>query len=351
MTEKVCTTERNINIDIIKFVATFLVLSFHFIYNNNFYQTTMTCPRMFVMAGMKTFFMMCVPLFILITGYLMNAKTFSAKYYINIKKVVIPYLVLTVITLIVRIILSKYGIFKPVKFSHYINDFLDFKIIGYAWYIDMYLALYVLIPFFNRMFEGDKVQNTLLVWFLPFLTVLPSISTTPTFFISQWTGLWVLTYYCIGAYIQKYKVKLSLKISIPLYVICLASFIIINILTSYGKIWNVHKLDTWGGIENTVTSVLFFLILLNIDFKNLSAKIKNAISYCAKLSLGIYLSSFIFDSIIYHYLNMYITDTTAKLGWYFVTVPVSFVLSVILAKVTENISAKIDNKFFGKTNC
>lgn len=69
-------TKRNINIDFIKVCAVFFVISIHFFLNTGFYKTNISCPRMYIMVGMRTFFMMCVPLFILITGYLMNKKVF-----------------------------------------------------------------------------------------------------------------------------------------------------------------------------------------------------------------------------------------------------------------------------------
>lgn len=42
------TKVRNINVDIIKCIAVFLVVSVHFCFNNGFYETTISCPRMYI---------------------------------------------------------------------------------------------------------------------------------------------------------------------------------------------------------------------------------------------------------------------------------------------------------------
>lgn len=66
--------KRNINIDLIRCCAIFAVISVHFFRNNGFYTEPVIGWRMYLMVFMRTTFMICVPLFLLITGYLMNRK-------------------------------------------------------------------------------------------------------------------------------------------------------------------------------------------------------------------------------------------------------------------------------------
>lgn len=118
-------------------------------------------------------------------------------------------------------------------------------------------------------------------------------------------------------------------------------FSVTNLLIAHNNVWNLNKIDSWGGYENVIDSVLFFLILLKMNFGKLNEKIKNVISNIAKLSLGIYLSSYLFDKIIYYYFNQYVTFTPAKLEWFIVIVPIVFICSLIMAKVTDIIYKKI----------
>jgi surface polysaccharide O-acyltransferase-like enzyme len=60
--------------DIIRILAFILVVSVHFFLNNDFYSQTVAGKRMFIMTLMRSFFIICVPLFITLSGYLLKNK-------------------------------------------------------------------------------------------------------------------------------------------------------------------------------------------------------------------------------------------------------------------------------------
>ena len=92
---------RNSSLDILRIVAAFTVLSVHFFLHNGFYsepvqgmgpiegivnflttgdEAAMHGPWMFLAVMLRTFFGVCVPLFMITTGYLMkNKKRFMRK--------------------------------------------------------------------------------------------------------------------------------------------------------------------------------------------------------------------------------------------------------------------------------
>ena len=76
--------KRNINIDLIKCIAVFSVISVHFFLNTNFYNTPVVGNKMYIAVFFRTLFMICVPLFIITTGYLMKNKELNKKYYENV---------------------------------------------------------------------------------------------------------------------------------------------------------------------------------------------------------------------------------------------------------------------------
>ena len=78
--------ERNINLDLIRTVAVISVISVHFFLNSGFYSLPLLGKTMYISTVFRTLFMICVPLFLLLTGYLMNKKELSKKYYGGIKK-------------------------------------------------------------------------------------------------------------------------------------------------------------------------------------------------------------------------------------------------------------------------
>ena len=70
-------TKRNLNADLIRCVAVFSVISVHFLLNGGFYKQEVCGIPMLMMCMYRSFFMTCVPLFLILTGYLMGQKKLS----------------------------------------------------------------------------------------------------------------------------------------------------------------------------------------------------------------------------------------------------------------------------------
>ena len=81
--------KRDLRLDIIRLFALFCVVGVHYFLNSNFYVTPVAGIKMYVMAIFRSFFIICVPLFIMLTGYLMNKKELSKKYYKGIIKILV----------------------------------------------------------------------------------------------------------------------------------------------------------------------------------------------------------------------------------------------------------------------
>ena len=77
MKKSIDLSRRSSALDITRIVALFTVISVHFFLNNGFYSEPMFGKRMLVMTVMRSAFMICVPLFIMLTGYLMSRKSLS----------------------------------------------------------------------------------------------------------------------------------------------------------------------------------------------------------------------------------------------------------------------------------
>ena len=77
---------RNLSLDAIRSVAVFSVVGVHFFRNCGIYDFPMVGKGMLLVSILRTAFMVCVPLFLMLTGYLMNRKTLSLKYYKGIKR-------------------------------------------------------------------------------------------------------------------------------------------------------------------------------------------------------------------------------------------------------------------------
>ncbi len=240
--------KRNINIDLIRCCAIFTVISVHFFRNSGFYAEPLIGWRMLLMTFMRTTFMICVPLFLLITGYLMNSKELNVKYYHGIIHTLQIYIVSTILCILFeRYYLHNNLSIKYAVFSIFGGD------IAYSWYVEMYIGLFLLIPFLNILYHGLETQKRkqFLIITLLFCTACPSLlnifdlfnsdfwirpsvsSTYVTLLPDWWTMLYPITYYYIGAYIKEYDIKLSTRKTIFLLLGSLTIFSVFNIYRSY----------------------------------------------------------------------------------------------------------------------
>ena len=165
--------QRNSALDIIRIIAAFSVVSVHFFLHTNFYSALMNGPLMFFMSTARVVFNMCVPLFMILTGYLMCQKTLSKKYYSGIVKTLIVY----VLAAIACIIFESVKLDATFTFKTALIAILDFTGAEYAWYIEMYIGLFLIAPFLNLAYNNlkNQRQKQILVFTFVALTILPSL--------------------------------------------------------------------------------------------------------------------------------------------------------------------------------
>lgn len=354
---------RNAAMDIIRIVAAFTVLSVHFFLHNGFYSQTVEGVPMYIMVLMRTLFSVCVPLFMILTGYLMSHKTLSRKYYSGISKTLIIFVLATLACMIFKTIHDN----EPFTLKAFILGTLDFTGANYSWYIEMYIGLFLLIPFLNLAYNKlkNKRQKQVLVLTLVFLTIIPTVfnifnfdnpawwsdpKTSDTFaklIPSWWMGIYPITYYFTGCYIREYGIKLKTSSTLVLFLLAILIFGTFNFYRSYGTTFKSGGYVYWYGFEPYVLSVLLFVLLSRIKTDNMNEKVKFVLWKVSDLALGIYLISYIFDMLVYPVLNAKINPMTDRLPFYFVAVPIVFVCSM-LASAILNIAAKYIQILFKK---
>ena len=88
----------------------------------------------------RVIFITCVPLFLLLTGYLHSVKKISVpsrKYYWGLFKVVLSYIVSGIVCQTVL------GFLNGFNFKSIIISFFTFTAAPYGWYIGLYCGLYL----------------------------------------------------------------------------------------------------------------------------------------------------------------------------------------------------------------
>ena len=304
---------RNSSMDILRIVAVFTVLSVHFFLHNGFYSEPVSGlgpiegiinsittgngdslhgPLMFLAVGMRTLFGVCVPLFMILTGYLMSKKELQKGYYKGIRKTVIVFILATFACMIFKSVHEipaakeafysfNFGaMFEAIaqsgkyNFINYLFSILDFTGANYSWYIEMYIGMFLIAPFLNLAYNklGSKKHKQILVVTMVCLTILPTMLNifnfqsaewwvTPTgsdefqkLVPAYWMGLYPLTYYFAGAYLREYGLRLKTGAAAALFVGTLLASTVFNWFRSYGGGFKTGIYGFWYGFYPFVLS-------------------------------------------------------------------------------------------------
>jgi Uncharacterized protein conserved in bacteria len=296
--------DRSAGIDIIKSMAVLFVLCVHFSLNTNYYNTPITNANMFVQSCLRWLFFAGVPLFLMCTGYLNYKKTISRSYYLKIFRVVIPYVLISILCLIIK----KPNGDAPVVFQRAVFSIFNFTANSYSWYVNMYIGLYLLAPLLNASLNTlDRKKLCVLLGTLIFVIALPP-NFNPLFnnihkisylyFPDWWQGFYPIIYYFIGAYIAKYKIEVKKAI-------CFAVVAILILLqTGLQMLLNQYRFNNWAMSDYNslfviVESLALFLLLYSANVKK--PILGKTVKCISMLTLEIYLFSNITDYYIYPY--------------------------------------------------
>lgn len=350
---------RNPAMDILRIVAVFCVISIHFFYHTGYYSTTADNVPMYFATVLRTLFSVCVPLFMILSGFLLCNKTLKKGYYSGIRKTIIVYILVAIACIIYKSCNGSYTLTTLTFFT----GIFDFSGANYSWYIEMYIGLFLIIPFLNIIYknlDSRKQKNILLITLIA-ITILPSLfnafkfdsyewwanpatdTDTQKLMPSWWVGIYPITYYFTGCYIREYGTKIKNVFLIIALVIAIFGFGTFNFYRCYGSTFTTANYVYWYGIEPYVMSVLIFLIISKLKLENINVKAKFVLWKISDLVLGTYLVSFIFDSIYYYeILNINTPDFYARFPFMPLMILCVFVSALISSGIINLIAAGIE---------
>lgn len=340
--------QRNFNLDIIRILAFICIPATHFFLYTGFYSIPVVSPYMIILLCIRNFFVCCVPVFMILTGYLQSAKDFTPnkKYYSKAFKFLIPYFIVCVLTLVLDVLLHK----NTPSVIEVIKGFTTYT--GYTWYVEMYLGIFLLIPFLNKLYNAlNKKQEKILLGILITLTLLPTVVNTYSFTSGTWffypsgsserlkiipdffKQLYPFTYYFTGAYLRRHKeeIKWSAK---KAFLILMGAFIAVSaycIVRNYGYNPAIY---TWVGNNSFLIytlAVLFFIFVMSINFKNVSEKRRKFIGRISDLTFSAYICSYLADEVVYIILKKHTDTFSQRILTYPLTVSVIIICSLIMA--------------------
>lgn len=331
---KETSSSRICGLDLIRVVAIFFVIAGHFfVLHTSLMSVPFNDLCLFVQATLKDIFCVGVPLFIMLTGYLNSNKTPTRKYYKGMLRVLVAYLVFSIITILFR----KYYIGEDLTWLQWTMKILDYSAIPYAWYIEMWIGLALLTPFLNYMYKAipSKNQKLLLLASLFVMTSLPDLFNrygmyfVPAYFAK---AAYPLMFYFAGTFIREYQPRIkhwqgwalvmSMSMVTPLF----------NIAVFRGNSDLVQIAGGPGGVFHSWIALAIFLMLYKKDISN--PPLKRWVTHCSLVSLEMYLCCYMFDMLYYPWFKERFFETQSQFfPWFFVIVPLIFMSSYIIASI------------------
>ena len=294
---------REFGVDLVRIMAFCLMLWLHFYLRNGFYFQKIETVSGYMAVSMLPLFLSCVPMYMMLTGYLKCGKRWDKSYYMSLIPILLSWFLISVIHYIYR----SNVLHEEKTAREWIGELLGFKMATYSWYIGMYIGLILISPIINLVWMTikNKKGHIAVVISLVLVTFVPStinsmgvLSEGSTILPSYFTALYPITYYVIGCYIKTYKPKPNSIACVitALFVGVVMAFVNISTRTQADNFYTGYGLE-YSNIMLAAVTVLLFLAVYRLNVKNeLVKKLAKIISSCV---LEMYLISYIFDNKIY----------------------------------------------------
>lgn len=326
--------KRDSNLDLIRSVAIVTVLAVHFFLNSGFYDVP--SAGLVLAAILRTQLMVCVPLFLLLTGYLNGKKTWSPGYLRSLGKLLLTYALACIFCCVFRAAVLG-GPWSPIQ---WIRGMLNYSAAPYAWYVEMYIGLFLLIPFLNAAWNAlpGKRSRRALTLVLLFLAVAPTLNDIFLHFgwqiiPSQWTAVYPVAYYFTGRWLREYPPRLRWWHLLVIDVLSAVVGGLVHLYKAQGGPIAYLSLNYWNGVFPYICAVSLFSLLRLWDTERLPAPVRHGFYRLARLSLPVFLLSWIGDQLVYGWLRGPEPSGYLGTGWLVPAVILVLIISVILAEI------------------
>ena len=320
--------KRNASLDVIRGFAVILVACLHSIGNGSLTANPISGVSGYLLTGLWLLSASCVPLFLMLSGYLQNRKKPTVKYYVNYLHIYIPYLILGVISLTVGALYTH----QSLSVREFVSSLVNFYTCEYSWFVMMYTGLFLLIPFLNAMYTGleTKGQKQLLILVFFALSHLPSLLNSYIQIYSVWwMRLFPVTYYFIGAYFSEYKPTRSASWYFRWLLVLFAAFTVYDVFYLHGDGSAVPGYSN-DNYQVLIIGAFVFRWLSSIDTGRLPRFLLGSAEYLSKIALYFYLAAGMVDNILYSCFRENVADYLSNNGYFIVTALISFVASLLV---------------------
>ena len=349
-------TNRKPSLDIIRCLALLTVAGVHFFLHSDYYNTPIVGGKMYAFTLIRQFCMICVPLFIILSGYLMSKHTVSAKFYKKIIYILSIYFMASVCCTLFKVLYQNEQ-FNLIKF---VQKILNFSAAPYSWYVEMYIGLFLLCPFLNSAYNNlkSKKEKTVLILTMLFLSALPHIVniyrpdlqwfSNPTssqsyvkLIPSYWTTLYPISYYFLGCYLKEFKLKIKPR---NIFLLSVLTFFISGTFAYYRSYGAKFIRGSWQDHPSllvVIQTVLLFAFFDNLNYEKAPAKLSRILAKLSSITFGAYLLSWIFDTAFYKILKQHAPTMPEQFNYFIIITLASYICSLAASYVLELIYSLI----------
>lgn len=323
--------KRDLRLDTVRTAAIFFVICVHFYDSSGFPGETMGGAADWLLLCLWLVTHSCVPLFLLLTGWLCSRKTLSRAYYFGLVRILGMYVLCSLACLLFR----AFWLHEQMSARYVFGSLVNFYACGYAWYVMLYFGLFLMIPFLNLIWKGLPGRNARRVLLATAfaLSILPSLlNQFVQLYSIWWTRLYPLCYYFLGAYLREYLPEMKKK-HVPLW---LAAAVMV--FAAFDLFYYRNRAQAMIGVayENYqvfAVSILLFMTLLALPQPaGAGARFLTAVS---RLSYGMYMLSWIPDNVIYPRLIARFPETCARCVWMLPCAAAVFFASLLLSSAVQ----------------
>lgn len=274
---------KNHSVSFLKVILIIMVIVLHY-FNANmgglFGKVTSTELNFYISNFIESFCIIAVDCFVLITGFFMYKRN-SIKFSKVIKLILTLFILVFFVYILIYIFCDLNLSLKNI-ISMYLNNVLKDS----SWYVWVYCALYLLIPYINELIRSlsDKNLKYLILTLIILFSVFPMVLTDV---IIKDRGYGIVNFimlYIIGAYIGKNFEKLKKK-KMSLYVLI---YLVCSLVTFLLSISSISYLSSKAYLYNSTFNIIGAISFLCI-FLKLNIKENKFFNYISRYTLSIYI--------------------------------------------------------------
>lgn len=308
--------ERQAGLDLVRVLAILFVICLHGITMRDELGGASMSFSWGVQVFVRYLSLSAVPLFLMLSGYLQAGKRFSRAYYRGILPLYLSYFVISALCMAAQALVGLKNGGTALTLGTAFYKILDFSADGYAWYFEMYIGLFLLIPFLNLAYAGlpTRAGKRALILTLAFLTLLPEtlVSFAPYYgggslnlriFPDFFESLYPLAYYFLGCYIGEYRPKLRRGLRLPLVLLAAAlpSALCIGFTAMRGE-YAWYMMNGFATLTVALTATAVFLAVYDLPIRMPAAR--ETLASVSRCTFEMYLLSYLWDQLLYAKLSL-----------------------------------------------